>query len=71
MSKQGYVKLNLGPAAKLSRRSSTVGGKVIADYIDPTDNQRYVVVERTAAKAPAPKWTAKVRKPEPQGVEAK
>lgn len=54
--KSAIVKLCMGPSnGKQSRRSAILGGKVIADYVSTEDNQRYVVVERTPAKAAVPK----------------
>jgi hypothetical protein len=55
MSKQAIVKLCMGPGGKQSRRSAILGGKVIADYVSTDDSQRYVVIERSVAKAPAAK----------------
>ena len=51
--KQGFVKLVMPSEGKQSRRSLIQGGTVVADYVK--DNQRVIVVERTAAKAAAPK----------------
>jgi len=54
--KQAIVKINLGPAgAKRVRRSPLIGAIIIADEVSPVDNQRYVVIERSVAKAPAAK----------------
>ena len=62
--KQAIVKLNLGPSnGKQSRRSAILGGKVIADYVSTEDNQRYVVIERSVAKAVAPKLSKGARRP--------
>ena len=67
MSKQAIVKLCMGPSnGKQSRRSAILGGKVIADYVSTEDNQRYVVIERSVAKAPAAK--PKRSKPEPDAA---
>lgn len=70
-SKQKFAKLNLGPAgAKVSRRSAILGGKVVADYVSPDDNQRYVVVECSQAATKQPKQM-KIRTPkEPEASHA-
>jgi hypothetical protein len=48
-SKQKYRKLVLGPSGKITARSSVVGLVVIADYLDPANNQRTLVLERPSA----------------------
>ena len=52
MARQRFVKLNLGPAVKVTRRSGILGGTVVGDFTGD-DNQRYVVVE-CAARAAKP-----------------
>ena len=62
--KQAIVKINLGPAgAKRVRRSPLIGAIIIADEVSPVDNQRYVVIERSVAKAVAPKLSKGARRP--------
>lgn len=66
-SKQRYRKVSLGPSEKVTARNSHVGMQCVADYIDATDAQRYLLMERigmtppvkrrlkkTQAAAPAP-----------------
>ena len=62
MSRNRIVKLCMGPAeAKKSRRSAILGGTVISDYVDPVDNQRYVVVECAKPAVAAKKGSPKAR----------
>lgn len=55
MPKQRITKIDAGSEHKLSRKTSTVGGTIIADYLNPLDGHRILVVERLAVPAKATK----------------
>ena len=48
-SRNRYTKLNLGPMTS-ERHRSVAGSIVIADYVDPTNGQRILVLERAESK---------------------
>lgn len=53
-----YRELNLGPSEPITRRNSVQGMLVTADYLDPINNQRTLVLKRVGladAEAPKPK----------------
>jgi len=53
MARNRFTKLNLGPAE--GKHRSVAGSIIIADYIDPVNSQRTLVLERVASdgkKAP-------------------
>ncbi len=57
-SKSKYRELNLGPSEPITRRNSVQGMLVTADYLDPINNQRTLVLKRVGladAEAPKPK----------------
>ena len=66
--KAPYVKLSMGPASPMKRRSPILGGTVVADYVDGKDHQRYIVVECATDVAPKPvrKQKAKAATAEPE-----
>ena len=53
-------KLVLGPSEPVTARNSHAGMLIIADYIDPMNNQRTLVLERVATDKPK-----RVAKPAP------
>lgn len=59
MARNRFTKLNLGPMTE-ARHRSVAGSIIIADYIDPTNSQRTLVLERAQVDKKAP---AKPRKP--------
>ena len=58
MARNRFTKLNLGPATE-ARHRSVAGSIIIADYIDPVNSQRTLVLEKVLA---AGKPAAKPRK---------
>jgi hypothetical protein len=54
MSRRASIrKLNLGPSVPITMKNSTAGMVVIADYLDPTNGQRTLVLERQGEPTPA------------------
>ena len=56
-TKSKYRELSLGPSEPITRRNSVQGMLVTANYIDPLNNQRMLLLKRVEASAaePAPK----------------
>jgi hypothetical protein len=74
-SKSRYHKVCLGPGGssdRITARNSHVGMQVVADYIDATDAQRYLLLERIgmvpATKRRSKKSQAAVSVPGPQAA---
>jgi len=62
-SRVKFRKLSLGPSGLVSRKSSVAGMLVLADYLDPENNQRTLLLERRdVVEAPAPKAKAHHKK---------
>lgn len=53
MARNRFTKLNLGPMTA-ERHRSVAGSIIIADYIDPTNSQRTLVLERVATDGKKP-----------------
>jgi hypothetical protein len=72
-SKSRYHKVCLGPGGssdRITARNSHVGMQVIADYIDATDAQRYLLFERIGAAAPVKRRSKKGQQPVAPGPQA-
>jgi hypothetical protein len=65
MARNRYTKLNLGPMTE-ARHRSVAGSIVIADYVDPTNSQRTLVLEKVATEPK--RKSSKKPKPQPEGA---